>query len=308
MEIEFHQLELRYEGLRRRDARRDRHLLASLAEAGQLLPVVVVSGEGEAAGRYVLVDGYRRVRALRRLHADVVRATVWSLGEMEALLLERRMRQGEAESALEQGWLLRELTDRFGLGQPELARRFDRTVSWVSRRLSLVNELPGEVQAHVRSGAVGAHAAMKHLAPLARANRGDCIRLADAVAGLRPSTRQVGELYAGWKSGSARTRERLLRDPGLYLRAQAEIRRTDGEPRSPVALLLEDLDRLATAARSAHRRMTTGSARTVPPGERQEVGRAVAQAMAEVRALGAGWEKEMGDAGRGDPDGDPGAA
>jgi hypothetical protein len=33
------------------------------------------------------VDGYKRVRVLRRLGRDTVRALVWDLGEAEALLL-----------------------------------------------------------------------------------------------------------------------------------------------------------------------------------------------------------------------------
>ena len=62
VEIELHELDLRYAALRRRDARRERALVASLAESGQQVPVVVVRGE---AGPFVLVDGYKRVRALR---------------------------------------------------------------------------------------------------------------------------------------------------------------------------------------------------------------------------------------------------
>jgi hypothetical protein len=46
----------------------------------------------------------------------------------------------------------------------------DRSVSWVSRRLGLVTDLPPAVQEQVRLSAIGAHAAMKYLVPLARAN------------------------------------------------------------------------------------------------------------------------------------------
>jgi hypothetical protein len=45
-----------------------------------------------------------------------VQAVEWALGEAEALLLERLLRAGEADSAIEQGWFLRELSTRFGLG------------------------------------------------------------------------------------------------------------------------------------------------------------------------------------------------
>jgi len=41
-------------------------------------------------------------------------------------------------------------------------------------------------------GAIGAHAAMKYLVPLARANLDDCVRLAKAVAPLGLSNRQIG--------------------------------------------------------------------------------------------------------------------
>jgi hypothetical protein len=140
MDLEFHQIELRYESLRRTSAERERRLCGSLAEIGQQTPVVVVAG-GDG-GRHVLLDGYKRVRALLRLRRDTVRAVCWELSEMEALLLERLMRTTEGDSPLEQGWLLRELRDHFHLGLPELARRFDKSPSWVSRRLALVGELP----------------------------------------------------------------------------------------------------------------------------------------------------------------------
>jgi ParB/RepB/Spo0J family partition protein len=306
MEIEFHQLDLRYEALRKRDAKKERQVLASLAEVGQLLPVVVV--RATESDRYVLLDGYKRERALRRLHADTVRATVWALDEVEALLLERRMRHGEPESPLEQGWLLRELRDRFGLSQPELARRFDRTVSWVSRRLALVGELPPGIQEHVRSGAITAQAAMKYLVPLARAKCEECVRLAAAIAAAQLSTRQVGELYAGWTSGSERTRELLLSDPLLYLRAQAEGRRPDVPAKSPSALLLDDMALLGSVARRAYRRLCGGSLRAALPSEQEEIGRALEQALADLRTLGTRWEKEVGDAGRGNAGRDPQAA
>ena len=65
MDIELHQLDLRYEGLRRRDGRRERALLASVSAIGQQAPVVVVHD----GGKYVLVDGYKRVRALNMKRA-----------------------------------------------------------------------------------------------------------------------------------------------------------------------------------------------------------------------------------------------
>lgn len=295
MELEWQQLDLRYEGLRRREAGRERRLMASLAEVGQLLPVVVV--KSETAGQYALVDGYKRVRVAKRLHWDAISATVWELSEADALLLEQLMRTTEPSSALEQGWLLQELRDRFGLAQLELAQRFDRSQSWVSRRLSLVSEVPAELQEQVRSGAVSAHAAMKYLAPMARAMPEDCARLAAAIGRLRLSSRQVGELYAGWSRGSPNTRERLLRDPQLYLRAQAESRRADASALSPLEQLREALGAIGGIARKARRQLEGGLLGQLGPAEREEVRRSFRQAQSDMAALATHFEEEQKDAG-----------
>src|SRR5579872_1270388 len=125
MQLEFHQLERRWEHLRVRHAARQRRLLASLAEVGQQTPIVVVAVEGQAE-RYVVIDGYKRIAALEQLGRDTVEAVVWPMSEAEAVLLSRSLRFGPPESALEQGWLLAEMERRFGYSLDELGRRFDR--------------------------------------------------------------------------------------------------------------------------------------------------------------------------------------
>jgi ParB family transcriptional regulator, chromosome partitioning protein len=209
--IELHQLDLRYEKLRTRQPEAERRLVGSLAEIGQPVPVVVV--RSETPDQFVLVDGYKRVRALRRLGQDLVAVTCWDLREAEALVLDRLMRTGEGATALEHGWLLHELTVRFDLALEDLGRRFARSASWVSRRLALVEELPETIQEHVRHGELPAHAAMKHLVPLARANPEACERLVAAIAGKGLSNRQIGQLYAAWREGLPAIRERVLPAP-----------------------------------------------------------------------------------------------
>ena len=185
MHLEFHQLDRRWEHLRVREPQRQRRLLASLADIGQQTPIIVV-----AAGppdRYLVIDGYKRVAALEQLGRDTVEATVWAMSEAEALLLSRSLRFSPQESALEQGWLLAEMEQRFGYGLDELARRFDRSTSWVSRRLALVELLPEAIQQQVREGKLAAQVAMKYLVPVARVSADDCARMAAAfvAASLR---------------------------------------------------------------------------------------------------------------------------
>jgi ParB family chromosome partitioning protein len=147
VELEFHQLELRYERLRVIRPEPERRLLASLAEVCQQMPIVIVKDPG---GRFVVIDGYKRVPLLRRLTRDTVAASCWPGQEAEALIVTRLMQTAEPETALEQSWLLAELHTRFGFSLEELGRRFGHSLSWVSRRLALVQELPDSIQEQVR--------------------------------------------------------------------------------------------------------------------------------------------------------------
>lgn len=307
MELELHQLELRYEGLRCRCPERERRLLASLAASGQQAPIVVV--DAGMAHRWVVIDGYKRVRALRSLGRDTVQALAWLLEESEALVVDRLMGTGPTDSALEQGWLLRELHGRFALSREELARRFDRSRSWISRRLGLVRELPEAIQQRVRSGDLGAHAAMKYLLPVARANGDDAERFAAAIAGKRLSTRQVGELYAGYRSRSPQTRELVLSDPLLFLRAREESRRApDAAPLAPADALLRDFDMLGSIARRALSRLCEGKVLGLIPAEWDEVERCFEQARHEIARVGHQLSQERMHAGSSSADGDSGAA
>ena len=289
MELELHQLELRYEALRKRAPVAERQLLGSLAEIGQQLPIVVVS----EAQRFVVIDGYKRVRALKRLARDTVRASGWQMPELEALLLERSMRCA-SEDAFDQGWLLAELRARFGLSLEELARRFERNKSWVSRRLALVQILPATIQESVRTGTLAAHAAMKYLVPLARANATAATRLAEAITPFKPTSREVGALYAGWLSGTARTRELILATPQVYLQAQAT---QEPVPTSASERWLNDLGALAGIARRARRALEQGVLQQLTRCERTEVEQRVARTRAEVERLFERFDLEAGHAG-----------
>jgi ParB/RepB/Spo0J family partition protein len=209
MQLEFHQLDRRWEHLRVREPHRQRHLLASLAESGQQTPIVVVVSKDNSECCLV-IDGHKRIAALQQLGRDTVEATVWPMSEAEALLLSRSLRFSPQESALEQGWLLSEMERSFGYSLDELARRFDRSMSWVSRRLALVELLPEAVQQRVREGNLSAQIAMKYLVPVARISADDCERMAAVFVKHRCDTRQAAQLYTAWREGSRVVRERIL--------------------------------------------------------------------------------------------------
>lgn len=254
MQVEFHQLEMKYGGLRIRDPRRQAKLVAALVEYGQQSPVLVVASGTE--GRYVLIDGYRRVAALEQLGRDTVEALELPVSELEALCLSHRQEGVPSRSALEEGWFLRELVEGHGVSQTELGRKLGRSKSWVSRRLGLVCELPNSVQKLVWQGRLCPWGAMRHLVPLARANSAHCERLAAALAGggVPVSARELGRLYVAWRVATAEERERLLEQPRLYLKAASAVSAAK-EPQSEEQLLRSDLEVLGVVSRRASHRL-----------------------------------------------------
>jgi len=245
--LELHQLERRLEHLRVRHRDRFRRLLASLAECGQQTPIVVIAEQD----RYLVIDGHQRIAALEQLRRDTVEATAWTMSESEALLLCSSLRSGaEPESALEQGWLLREIQTQTNGSVEELAKRLDRSATWAARRLALVETLPEGAQQQVRDGRIAPQIAMRYLAPVARIDREACLRMAAVFASRPWTTREAAAFYQAWRNARAKTsRERILEKPELFLKTQ------EHKPPLPEPEGLErDLEQIAAIARRASQR------------------------------------------------------
>jgi ParB-like chromosome segregation protein Spo0J len=297
--IELHQIELRHADLRIADAGRRRRVLASVAEEGQQVPVIVV-GEGE---RYVLIDGYLRVEAIMRLARDTVEATVWPRTESEALI-ERHHLSGARRSALEEGWLCARLRER-GLGLEEASRRLCRSKSWVSRRLGLVDELGGAVEERVRAGTIPPHAAMKYLLPLARANRRQCAALVEALGERRVTDREVATLYEGWRRADRTGRERLVADPALFLRALTAQSAETPQGADCSSALVKDLTALSAVAWRARQHLRGDGIVLEAKHAHLDVKAGWRAAESAFSALRTAWKETWTDAGSDDSDDDP---
>src|SRR5207302_322326 len=207
---------------------------------------------------YVVIDGCKRIVALEQLGRDTVEAVVWPMSEAAAVVLDRSLRLSEHESALEVGWLLAELERRFDYGLDELARRFDRSVSWVSGRLALVEVLPEAIQQQVREGTILAQVAMKFLVRAARQSLEDCQRMAAIFAQHDCDTRQAGQLYGAWRKGSPAIRKRILHDPELFFKTQRQAQ--EKVPAKTGAELLRDLEMVVAIVNRAQRRLAGAAA------------------------------------------------
>lgn len=247
MELEIGQLDRKYSYLRVTSRLALARLVASIADIGQQNPVLVVVPE--AGGKAVLIDGYLRVEWLERLGRDTVQALQLAVNETEALLMRQRMAVEERRSALEDGWLLQELHIGHRLSQSELALRLGKSVSWVSRRLGLVRDLPEDVQNLVRLGHVPAHAAMKYLLPLARAISEACARLTQSLDGSRWTVREIGQIYETWRKSSPEVRARIEANPRNFCKSLPLSALALPDCDAPLRELLVSLGRLGGMCR-----------------------------------------------------------
>jgi ParB-like chromosome segregation protein Spo0J len=223
IELDLHRLELRFADSRLVEPRAVARLAQSIERCGQIVPCVVVAapesrdGEGGGAQALVLIDGYRRVGALRRLGRDTVGVEQWSCDLTTALLRVLARTRDRAFASIEEALLLRALVAEPGLSRHEVARRSGRDVSWVSRRLQLLSGLPDAALAAVRGGRLSSWAANRVIVPLARANPEHAERLLAMLATSPLSTRELWCWFEHYQQTQRSSREHMVDRPRLFI-------------------------------------------------------------------------------------------
>jgi ParB/RepB/Spo0J family partition protein len=189
VEIAISQIGQSYRRLRLVHPQADAGMVDSLRQFGQIFPVVVVAlGE-----RYELVDGFKRLRALKQLGYECVKARVVELGihALKAAMIALNRRKG-AICDLEEGMVVHSLCREDGLSQVEVALLLGRHKSWVCRRLSLIERLCDEALEHIRLGLIHTVIA-RELVRLPRGNQEAALR---TIVKYRLSSRESARLVS----------------------------------------------------------------------------------------------------------------
>jgi ParB/RepB/Spo0J family partition protein len=170
-EIPLAEIAESYARLRLIHPQADARMRDSLRQFGQISPVVVAKRE-----RYELIDGFKRVRALKQLGHEHVTARVLDLSVhgQKAALMHLNWKRGSL-CDLEEGLVVQSLCREDGLSQVEIAALVGRHKSWVCRRLSLIERLCDEALEHMRLGLI--HSGIgRELARLPRGNQDAALR------------------------------------------------------------------------------------------------------------------------------------
>jgi len=182
-------------------------LRASIATHGVLQPILV----SETSVGYQLVAGERRLRAAQAAGLDRIPAVIRQLvdrDQLELALVENLQRADL--DPIETADAYRQLMNRFGLSQDDVATRVGRARSTVANTLRLL-ELAPEIQGAVADGRLteGHGRALGGLPPELQS------RVLDSVIGQELSVRQTEELV------------RRLREPKPAPKEEAAPRQTD---------------------------------------------------------------------------------
>lgn len=269
LNLDLHRLDLRFAASRLVEPHAVARLAESIERCGQIVPCIVVAipgGEGDGAEALVLIDGYRRVAALRRLGRDTAGVEQWSCDLTQALLGVLARAQDRPFASIEQALLLRALMAEQGLSQYEVAQRCGRDVSWVSRRLQLLSGLPDAALAAVRAGRLSSWAANRVVVPLARASAEHANRLLAALAGTPLTTRELRCWFEHYQQASRSARERMVSHPRLFIdtvRANQAHRAGKHLRDGPEGECLGDLRCLEAVIARLRKRLAT--LRPVPP-------------------------------------------
>jgi len=230
-----------YGELRLVNPRAEKQMRESLERYGQMSPVVVCRG---AADGYELLDGFKRLRASRRIGSQrTLRARVLKVGARAAKAAVLCLNWvTQSVSDLEEGWVVHALCRSDGLTQVEVGHLLGRGQSWVSRRLSLVERLSDEVQSQLRLGLITGSMGRE----LARMPRGIQERLLEAVAKHGLGSREVAGLVDLVREASVEEQARILRSPREALAAAGKSPAVVRDPRlaEPGNQLLLELSRM----------------------------------------------------------------
>jgi len=186
-ELAISEIGQRYGAFRIITPRADAVMVKSIQKYGQISPVVCVKEKGG----YELIDGFKRLRACRRLSKENVRAKVIGVsGRVCKAAIIQLNQLGRSINEIEEALVLQSLHREDGLTQIEIATLLGRDKSWVSRRIALIERLSEDVQEDIRLGLISVMTG-RGLAKLPRGNQKET---ADAILKHRFSTREAAKL------------------------------------------------------------------------------------------------------------------
>ena len=245
-DIPVAQMGEKYGSLRIVNPRADEAMLQPIKRYGQLTPVVCARIEG-----YELIDGFKRLRACRRIGKETLKARVLVATERVCKAAIIQLNRLKPIRELEEAMVLASLHREDRLTQTQIAVLVGRHKSWVSRRIALIEKLSEEVLDAIRLGLLPATVG-RELALLPRGNQKE---IAASLIKHRLSTREAVQFLAYLASRPRWEQQCILARPWEVVEPK--------EPKSLLAKQLLALDRIARSVAKDVAMLTPAEAATL---------------------------------------------
>ncbi len=256
----------------------DRALLESLEGDGQRVPVLLVEDPDSQAPAFTILDGHRRIAALRRLNRETVKAVVFDQETVECDLITLTANVRKHLTPLQQARAIARLRERHQLTVEEIARRVGLTPRYLSELKALVETDP-TLQAALESGSIKAKTALA----LGQAPREHQPRLAEIAAAHGLSEAEAKRLVTRLHDTSE-TPEQAARALGFI---PAESQPDEEHPSVPRVTHEAQRETASSPPASKHRHkrgqgLTTEAAVTLIQSGFPEIEARAAQSLAEL--------------------------
>jgi hypothetical protein len=243
-EIEINQIDTRFEGFRLKDKNQEKAILNSVLEQGIREPLQCVV---KPEGRLILLDGFKRLRALVKLGIKVVPVVSLGSDEAGAILQLIRLSNTRGLTILEQAALVDELNRTHRMGVSEIASHLERSPAWVSVRLGIIGNMSSQVKASVFGGRFPLRSYMYTLRRFTRVKGIKSVEIdtfVKSVSGKGLSIRDIETLAHGFFNGGPNLKEQIKQgNLDWTLNQLRQEARSNADPLSELeSKTLRDLD------------------------------------------------------------------
>lgn len=235
VELEWHQLDLRYAGIRIHTKTSIRRLMSSIHTHGLLNPALVVPSEETGITRFIVIDGYLRVAALKALRHDGIFALILSHNIKDALIQLYRQSTSRTWEAYEEAQLIQTLVTEHQLAQTEVAKLLGKSKTWVTHRLQLLHDLPDFIQMAIQQGVLSTWTAHRILFPFARANSEHAKKLIDYLGVNAHASRDIQAYYNHYLRSNRQARQKMMDNPQHFFKARLFQMQSDTMPPDKLA-------------------------------------------------------------------------
>jgi hypothetical protein len=223
--LEISHIDCRYHDLKIPNQRRQGEVLASVGERGVLeaLSGIMINGT------FILIDGFKRLHACKKLNIFTVEVDEWTMDEASALLRMLKLSSTKSLHIFEEARIVERLCNEHHLSCREIANKLNRSSAWVSVRTTFLRKTSHFVLEQVFSGrfpASGAAYTLRQFRRISNIEDSEIDAFVKATSGKNLSVRDIDLLAKRYFSGDEEAKKNITEgrlDHLLSLRKRSDV-------------------------------------------------------------------------------------